>query len=213
MSKNDVNNLRVVVGDQDIKNSFDTQSAKTYTVKRVVRHKNFDINTLFHDVAILSLGQDINYDYSVQSICLNRQPNHDFTGTYVQVAGWGATSAGSSTSSTLRKVDVRVWSNTKCADRQHYGQTSSKITGNQICAATPESSKDSCSVRVFNLSSVYVYRVTEQLVQNLPLTSKQKLRFGLACPSLARPRRNLCFEVNRRFCTSCSVTLYTHYDM
>ena len=33
MSKNDVNNLRVVVGDQDIKNSFDTQSAKTYTVK------------------------------------------------------------------------------------------------------------------------------------------------------------------------------------
>ena len=60
MSKNDVNNLRVVVGDQDIKNSFDTQSAKTYTVKRVVRHKNFDINTLFHDVAVLSLSQGSN---------------------------------------------------------------------------------------------------------------------------------------------------------
>ena len=26
------------------------------------------------------------------------------------------------------------------------------------------------------------YRVTEQLVQNLPLTSEQKFRFGLACP-------------------------------
>jgi len=145
MSKNDVNNLRVVVGDQDIKNKFDSMSAKTYTVKRVIRHKNFDINTLFHDVAVLSLSQDINYDRSVQSVCLNRQPTHDFTGTTVQVAGWGATSAGSSTSSTLRKVDVRVWSNSQCADNQHYGQTSSKITANQICAATPESKKDSCS--------------------------------------------------------------------
>jgi len=145
MSKNDVNNLRVVVGDQDIKNSFDVQSAKTYTVKRVVRHKNFDINTLFHDVAILSLSQDINFDYTVQSVCLDRQASHDFTGTTVQVAGWGATSAGSSTSSTLRKVDVRVWSNAVCADNQHYGSTSSRITSNQICAATPESRKDSCS--------------------------------------------------------------------
>merc|ERR550525_1052681 len=81
MSENDVNNLRVVVGDQDIKNSFDVQSAKTYTVKRVVRHKNFDINTLFHDVAILSLSQDINFDYTVQSVCLDRQASHDFTGT------------------------------------------------------------------------------------------------------------------------------------
>ena len=123
-------------------------SAKTYTVKRVVRHKNFDINSLFHDVAVLSLSQDINFDHSVQSVCLNRQSNHDFTGTTVQVAGWGATSAGSATSSTLRKVDVRVWSNAKCADKQHYGQTSSQITNNQICAATPENRQDSCSVRV-----------------------------------------------------------------
>ena len=49
--------------------------------------------------------------------------------------------------------------------------------------------------------SVY-YRVTIQLVQNLPLTSKQKFRFGLDWPGLARPKRNFCFEVNRRFCTS-----------
>ena len=114
MSKNDVNNLRVIVGDQDIKNSFDVMSAKTYTVKRVVRHKNFDINSLFHDVAVLSLSQDINFDHSVQSVCLNRQSNHDFTGTTVQVAGWGATSAGSATSSTLRRslswlVEEKPW--------------------------------------------------------------------------------------------------------
>ena len=52
------------------------------------------------------------------------------------------------------------------------------------------------------------YRVTEQLVQNFPLTSGQKFRFGLACPVLARPKWNFCFELNGKFCTSCSVTLY-----
>ena len=44
-----------------------------------------------------------------------------------------------------------------------------------------------------------LYRVTITLVQNLPLTSNQKFRFGLTCPALARPKRNFCFEVNRRF--------------
>ena len=47
-----------------------------------------------------------------------------------------------------------------------------------------------------------MYRVTIQLVQNLPLTTKQKLRFGLTRPGKARPKRHFCFEVNGRFCTT-----------
>ena len=46
------------------------------------------------------------------------------------------------------------------------------------------------------------YRVTHHVVQNLPLTSKQKFLFGLASPDLARRKRNFCFEVNWRFATS-----------
>ena len=47
-----------------------------------------------------------------------------------------------------------------------------------------------------------LYRVTHQVVTSLPLTSKQKFRFGLARPDLSRPKRNFCIEVNGRFCTS-----------
>ena len=72
-------------------------SARTYTVKRVIRHKSFNINTLFHDVAILSLSQNVDFDTGKQAICLDRQPRHNFVNTVVQVAGWGATKAGSST--------------------------------------------------------------------------------------------------------------------
>ena len=54
-------------------------------------------------------------------------------------------------------------------------------------------------VTYFELTDYVKYRVTITLVQNLPLTSQQKFCFGLTCPALARPKRNFCFEVNRRF--------------
>ena len=49
--------------------------------------------------------------------------------------------------------------------------------------------KEAVAVSVF-------FRVTIPLVQNLQLTTRQKFRFGLACPGLARAKRNFCLEVN-----------------
>ena len=43
------------------------------------------------------------------------------------------------------------------------------------------------------------YRVTIPLVQNIPLTSKPKFHFGLACPGLARPKWNFCLAFKGRF--------------
>ena len=40
-----------------------------------------------------------------------------------------------------------------------------------------------------------------------PVDFKVKIRFGLACPGLSRPKRNFTFEVNGRFCTRRRVTL------
>ena len=50
--------------------------------------------------------------------------------------------------------------------------------------------------------------MTHRVEPNLPLTSKQKFRFGLAWPDLDRPERNLCFDVNGRFGSTRCVTLY-----
>ena len=52
-----------------------------------------------------------------------------------------------------------------------------------------------------------MYRVTQHIGSNLPLTSKHKFCFGLACPDLARPKWNFCVDVNRRFEPTCCVTL------
>ena len=52
------------------------------------------------------------------------------------------------------------------------------------------------------------YRVTHQVVANLPLTSWQKLCFGLGRLGQDRPKRNCCFNVNGRFPTTWCFTLY-----
>ena len=51
-------------------------------------------------------------------------------------------------------------------------------------------------------------RATQHVGSNLPLTSNQKFRCGLACSYLARPKWNFCSDVNRRFEPTCCVTLY-----
>ena len=50
--------------------------------------------------------------------------------------------------------------------------------------------------------------MTHLVDSNLPLTSKDKFCIGLACPDLARPKRNFWFDVNRRFESTRCVTLY-----
>ena len=67
------------------------------------------------------------------------------------------------------------------------------------------------SLILFFLSAFWgpLHRVTIQVGPNLPLTSKQKFRFGLAWPGLVRPKRNFCFEVNGRFGPTGMVTLFT----
>ena len=49
------------------------------------------------------------------------------------------------------------------------------------------------------LNAKGIYRVTHHVDSNLPLTSKQKFHFGLACLDLARPKQNFCSDDKGRF--------------
>ena len=51
-----------------------------------------------------------------------------------------------------------------------------------------DASVDQCARMCFMASGWYFYRVTHHFDSNLPLTSKQKLRFSLARPGQARPK-------------------------
>ena len=56
--------------------------------------------------------------------------------------------------------------------------------------------------KIYRLFPGSPYRVTHQVVTNLPLTSKHKFRFGLVRSGQANHKQNFCSEVNGRFITT-----------
>jgi len=141
MSKYDVQNLRVRLGDHNIKTDSEANHVEK-RVKRVIRHKGFSSSTLWNDVAILTLEDDVSYNSNIQPICL-AQGSRKYVGNTVTVAGWGTLREGGSQPASLMKVDVKVWQNSDC--KTSYGSSApGGITSHMLCAS--EEDKDSCSV-------------------------------------------------------------------
>lgn len=141
MSKFDVQNLRVRLGDHNIRSTSDGPNVEK-RVKRVIRHKGFSSTTLWNDVAILTLDEPVRTTNNIQNICLASDTGENFKGQQVTVAGWGTLSEGGSQPASLMKVDVKVWANERC--RRSYGSSApGGITKHMLCAS--DTNKDSCS--------------------------------------------------------------------
>jgi len=140
MSKYDVQNLRVRLGDHNIKTNSEANHVEK-RVKRVIRHKGFSSSTLWNDVAILTLEDDVRYNDNIQPICLAKG-HMKYVGNTVTVAGWGTLREGGSQPPSLMKVDVKVWTNDRC--KKSYGSSApGGITKHMLCAS--ENQRDSCS--------------------------------------------------------------------
>jgi len=138
MSKYDVQNLRVRLGDHNIHQNSDNVEKR---VKRVIRHKGFSSSTLWNDVAVLTLEDDVSFTDNIQPICLPKGSS-SYLDNIVTVAGWGTLKEGGKQPSTLRKVDVKVWSNERC--KTSYGSNApGGITSHMMCAS--DTNRDSCS--------------------------------------------------------------------
>lgn len=90
MSAWDVARLTVQLGDHNIRVTNEVQHIER-RVKRVVRHRLFDMRTLYSDIAILTMDSPVTYSKTVRPICL---PQHDtsrqFSGAVGTVIGWGS---------------------------------------------------------------------------------------------------------------------------
>lgn len=144
MSQYDVQNLRVRLGDHNIKTSREANHVER-RVRRVIRHKKFSSSTLHYDVAILTLDTEdegvIKFGPTIQPICL-AQGNDQYEDKRVTVSGWGTLKEGGRQPDSLMKVGVKVWDNPRC--KSSYGsQAPGGITSHMLCASLP--SLDSCS--------------------------------------------------------------------
>uniref|UniRef100_A0A1A9WXH1 Phenoloxidase-activating factor 2 n=1 Tax=Glossina brevipalpis TaxID=37001 RepID=A0A1A9WXH1_9MUSC len=144
MNSWDVAALTAHLGDYNIRTDFEVQHT-TRRIKRVVRHKGFDYNTLHNDIAILTLDKPVRFSHEIQPICLPSSPSQqtrNYSGQLGIVAGWGSLRENGPQPAVLQKVKVPIWTNTLCA--QKYGRAApGGIINSMICAG--QATKDSCS--------------------------------------------------------------------
>merc|ERR1712142_1350900 len=133
--------IQVLLGEHDTSSSNDNVVRKN--VVRVIDHPSYDRSTLDYDFSLLQLDSAIDFasNEHIRPVCLPSDDSNTYAGQQATVTGWGTTSSGGSTSSTLREVVVQVLSNTECTNK---GYTTSDITANMICAGVEAGGKDSC---------------------------------------------------------------------
>lgn len=111
-------------------------------VTQIVRHGQYNDNTLVNDIALLKLASPIPSEVStvlLPTMALMNgagAPNQPAT-----VSGWGALSEGGSSPARLHQVTLPIVSNAVCNSGAAYG---GEINGKQICAGLAAGGKDSC---------------------------------------------------------------------
>ncbi|KAL6422453.1 hypothetical protein ACFW04_010628 [Cataglyphis niger] len=129
--------IRVILGDYDQYVNTDGVPIMR-AVSVVIRHKNFDMNSYNHDVALLKLRKSVKFSKKVRPICLP-QPGYDPAGKEGTVVGWGRTSEGGMLPGKVQEVQVPIYSLTQCRKMKYRAN---RITENMICAG--RGNQDSC---------------------------------------------------------------------
>ncbi|KAK0161450.1 hypothetical protein PV327_009919 [Microctonus hyperodae] len=129
--------IRIILGDHDQHTNTDAV-ATMRAVSAIIRHRNFDINSYNHDLALLKLKRSVKFSKTVRPICLP-QSESDPAGKEGTVVGWGRTMEGGMLPGVVHEVKVPILSLEQCR-RMKY--KASRITTNMICAG--KGSQDSC---------------------------------------------------------------------
>ena len=123
--------IDVVIG---LHNVNGTTGQQTRNVSEIIIHPQYSGNSLNNDYALLRLSSPIT---DFEPIQLATSDDHDNEPVISTTMGWGATSSGGSSSSTLLEVDVPI-------DDSCGNYSNSDITNNMVCAGDSNGGEDSC---------------------------------------------------------------------
>lgn len=124
--------------------------------KRVHIHPEFSRLQLANDIALIELESEAHYNENVQPVCMppKNLPLND--GTPAFVSGWGYTRYRGTLPSTLHIVNVPLLSTNHCQEMYNKAQIFRRITENVVCAGYSEGGKDSCEVKFYKKSIVFI---------------------------------------------------------
>jgi len=142
MSRNDVANLKVRLGDYKIKQQGETVLFESKAA-RVVRHKEFSQQTLHKDVAIITMENPVPSNMPhIRPVCLAPFGGELYEGETATVVGWGSLKENGPQPDVLMEVTVKIWNNKIC--KETYGAAApGGIMDHMLCAG--QKGKDSCS--------------------------------------------------------------------
>ncbi|XP_076667519.1 serine proteinase stubble isoform X2 [Andrena cerasifolii] len=136
----DVARLTVRLGDHNINTNTEIRHIER-RVKRVVRHRAFNLRTLYNDIALLTLSEPVPFTEQVRPICLP-SGSQLYAGKIATVIGWGSLRESGPQPAILQEVSVPVWSNNECKVK-YGGAAPGGIVDSFLCAG--RAAKDSCS--------------------------------------------------------------------
>ena len=141
MRASDVTSLIVRAGAHNLQNSARESGVQDVGVKLVVKHKDFTMETLHSDIAILVLKEPIKYTATVRAVCLPKGKD-TYAGQKGTVVGWGLLRESGSRPTVLQELTMEIWDNARCSST--YGSTApAGIKDTMLCAG--KKGKDSCS--------------------------------------------------------------------
>ncbi|XP_031831789.1 proclotting enzyme [Nomia melanderi] len=136
----DVARLTVRLGDYNIKTHTEIRHIER-RVKRVVRHRGFNLRTLYNDVALLTLSEPVPFTEQIRPICLP-SGSQLYSGKTATVIGWGSLRESGPQPAILQEVSIPIWTNSECKSK--YGAAApGGIVDSFLCAGRV--AKDSCS--------------------------------------------------------------------
>ncbi|XP_037898342.1 venom serine protease-like, partial [Glossina fuscipes] len=137
-------NLIILAGDHYIQRTEETKYSAQYSVQEIIRHPEYQANTVQNDIALLITTVDIEWSRGVGPICLPSFAAKDlsFALKYVDIVGWGTLHFAGAMSDTLQKITLMVIENEPC---QKAYENISTISSSQMCTFDyTGNNRDSC---------------------------------------------------------------------
>ena len=116
-------------------------------VQQITLHPLYHSKKTEHDIALLQLQEEVEWNDRIQPACLPNPDKDSFSGHLATVAGWGWTNEkknGGQRPDVLQKVDVPILANDECQRWYNEEKQTRLIVDGSMCAGFEEGGKDAC---------------------------------------------------------------------
>nr|XP_032522486.1 venom serine protease Bi-VSP-like [Danaus plexippus plexippus] len=138
--KNELNVVRL--GELDFERDDDGASPIDFSIKRKIKHENFDYASFTNDIGLLILGKDVEFTRLMRPICLPTREDlrsKSFVGYHPFIAGWGNVDNRGAAKSHMQVAQLPVLENSKCRRVYELRVIDERV----MCAGV--TGKDSCN--------------------------------------------------------------------